>query len=60
MMVRRIFCTLLLAGSLLFAGPHPLVKGVDSIGLTVSGEVVFPLECKEFIERQQKLMEDGD
>jgi catechol 2,3-dioxygenase-like lactoylglutathione lyase family enzyme len=35
-MARRIFCTLLLAGSLLFAGPHPLVKGVDSIGLTVS------------------------
>src|SRR5258705_3721962 len=36
MMVRRIFCTLLLTGSLLFAGPHPVVKGVDSIGLTVS------------------------
>src|ERR1051326_5134198 len=36
MMARRFFCTLLLAGSLLFAGPHRLVKGVDSIGLTVS------------------------
>ena len=35
-MAPRFFCTLLLAGSLLFAGPHPLVKGVDSIGLTVS------------------------
>ncbi len=35
-MARRFLCTLLLAGSLLFAGPHPLVKGVDSIGLTVS------------------------
>src|SRR5215813_14220830 len=36
MMACRTFCTLLLAGSLLFAGPHPLVKGIDSIGLTVS------------------------
>jgi catechol 2,3-dioxygenase-like lactoylglutathione lyase family enzyme len=35
-MARRIFCTLLLAGAVLFAGPQPLVKGVDSIGLTVS------------------------
>jgi catechol 2,3-dioxygenase-like lactoylglutathione lyase family enzyme len=35
-MTRRFFCTLLLAGGLLLAGPHPLVKGVDSIGLTVS------------------------
>src|SRR5690242_115555 len=35
-MMRRIFCTLLLAGGLLFAGPHALVSGVDSIGLTVS------------------------
>jgi catechol 2,3-dioxygenase-like lactoylglutathione lyase family enzyme len=34
--MRRIFCTLFLAGGLLFAGQHPLVKGVDSIGLTVS------------------------
>jgi catechol 2,3-dioxygenase-like lactoylglutathione lyase family enzyme len=36
MMLRRVFCTLFLAGGILFAGPHPLVKGVDSIGLTVS------------------------
>jgi len=35
-MLRRAFCTLFLAGGLLFAGPHPLVQGVDSIGLTVS------------------------
>ena len=35
-MLRRAFCTLFLAGGILFAGPHPLVKGVDSIGLTVS------------------------
>src|SRR5438046_3995488 len=34
--MRRIFCTLFLAGGLLFAGQHPLVQGVDSIGLTVS------------------------
>src|ERR1700755_2231870 len=25
------------------------------IGLTVSGEVVFPLECRDFIERQQNV-----
>jgi catechol 2,3-dioxygenase-like lactoylglutathione lyase family enzyme len=36
MMLRRTFCTLLLAGGIMFAGPHALVKGVDSIGLTVS------------------------
>src|SRR6516165_2113742 len=36
MILRRTFCALLLAGSVLFAGPHALVKGVDSIGLTVS------------------------
>src|SRR6266508_3125571 len=35
-MLRRLFCTLLLSGGLLVAGPHPLVKGVDAIGLTVS------------------------
>ncbi|PWT90680.1 MAG: glyoxalase [Proteobacteria bacterium] len=33
--MRRIICFLFVAG-LLTAGPHPLVKGVDSIGLTVS------------------------
>jgi hypothetical protein len=31
--------------------------GCKPIGLTVSGEVVFPLECKEFIERQKALNE---
>jgi len=36
MRLRRAFCTLLLAGGVLFAGPRALVKGVDSIGLTVS------------------------
>jgi catechol 2,3-dioxygenase-like lactoylglutathione lyase family enzyme len=36
MIPRRVFWTLLLTGGLLFAGSHPLVKGVDSIGLTVS------------------------
>jgi catechol 2,3-dioxygenase-like lactoylglutathione lyase family enzyme len=36
MILRRMLCTLVLAGGILFAGPHALVKGVDSIGLTVS------------------------
>jgi catechol 2,3-dioxygenase-like lactoylglutathione lyase family enzyme len=36
MIMRRTFCTLLLAASSLLAGPPALVKGVDSIGLTVS------------------------
>ena len=36
MMLRRALCALVLAGGLLAAGTHPLVKGVDSIGLTVS------------------------
>src|SRR4051794_1156521 len=36
MMPRRLFCALLLAGGLLSAGPHPRVRCVDSIGLTVS------------------------
>ncbi len=35
-MLRRMFCTLLLAGGALFAGPHPLVSGVEAISLTVS------------------------
>ncbi len=35
-MMRRVFCTLLLAIGLLVAGPHPLVNGVDAISLTVS------------------------
>jgi catechol 2,3-dioxygenase-like lactoylglutathione lyase family enzyme len=36
MILRRTFWVFLLAGSALFAVPHGLVKGVDSIGLTVS------------------------
>ena len=35
-MMRRFTFTLLLAAGLAAAGQHPLVKGVDSIGLTVS------------------------
>src|SRR6267142_3718394 len=27
--------------------------GCMPIGLTVSGEIVFPIQCKEFIERQR-------
>jgi catechol 2,3-dioxygenase-like lactoylglutathione lyase family enzyme len=34
--MRRAVFTLLLAGGLLFGGQHQLVKGVDSIGVTVS------------------------
>jgi hypothetical protein len=33
----------------------PPPGGCKPIGLTVSGEVVFPLECKEFIERQKAM-----
>jgi catechol 2,3-dioxygenase-like lactoylglutathione lyase family enzyme len=36
MILRRALFALFLAGSALYAGPHALVKGVDSIGLTVS------------------------
>ena len=36
MMPRRVVGTLFLAGGFLLAGTRPLVKGVDSIGLTVS------------------------
>jgi hypothetical protein len=35
-MMRRALLTIFLAGGNLFAGAHPLVKGVDTIGLTVS------------------------
>jgi hypothetical protein len=34
----------------------PPPGGCKPIGLTVSGEVVFPLECKEFIERQKAMI----
>lgn len=33
----------------------PPPGGCKPIGLTVSGEVVFPLECKEFIERMRAI-----
>jgi catechol 2,3-dioxygenase-like lactoylglutathione lyase family enzyme len=36
MILRRALFALFLAGGALYAGPHALVKGVDSIGLTVS------------------------
>jgi len=36
MILRRTLCALLLAEGILFAGPHALVKSVDSIGLTIS------------------------
>jgi pyruvate/2-oxoglutarate dehydrogenase complex dihydrolipoamide acyltransferase (E2) component len=34
----------------------PPPGGCKPIGLTVSGEVVFPFECKEFIERQKAMI----
>jgi catechol 2,3-dioxygenase-like lactoylglutathione lyase family enzyme len=34
--MRRFGILILLAGGVLWAGPHPVVRGVDSIGLTVS------------------------
>src|SRR5215472_11112197 len=36
MMVRHALYALIVAGGALCAGPHPLVTGLDSIGLTVS------------------------
>jgi len=36
-------------------GNMPPPGGCKPIGLTVSGEVVFPLECKEFIERHRAM-----
>jgi hypothetical protein len=36
-------------------GNMPPPGGCKPIGLTVSGEVVFPLECKEFIERMRAI-----
>ena len=35
-MMRRVWLVLFVSGGALFAGTHPLVKAVDSIGLTVS------------------------
>jgi BA14K-like protein len=34
----------------------PPPGGCKPIGLTVSGEVVFPFECKDFIERQKAMI----
>ena len=61
-MLRRLFCTLLLAGGLLFAGPHPLVNGVDAIGLTVS-DLDRSVEFYSTVLQFQKVSEtevDGD
>jgi hypothetical protein len=37
------------------AKDEPPPGACKPIGLTVSGEIVFPMECKEFIERQKAL-----
>ena len=62
MILRRTLCTLFLAGSTLFAGPHALVKGVDSIGLTVS-DLDRSVEFYSTVLHFQKVSEtetDGD
>src|SRR5450631_2930018 len=33
----------------------PVPGGCMPIGITVSGDVVFPLQCKDFLERQKAL-----
>jgi catechol 2,3-dioxygenase-like lactoylglutathione lyase family enzyme len=61
-MLRRLFCTLLLAGGLLTAGPHALVNGVDAIGMTVS-DLDRSVEFYSTILQFQKVSEtevDGD
>lgn len=61
-MLRRLFCTLLLAGGLLTAGPHSLVNGVDAIGLTVS-DLDRSVEFYSTVLQFQKVSEtevDGD
>src|SRR5678815_4908478 len=61
-MIRRTLFTLLLAGGLLSAGPHPLVRGVDSIGLTVS-DLDKSVEFYSSVLHFQKIAEtevDGD
>ena len=61
-MLRRLFCTLLLAGGLLVAGQHPLLKGVDAIGLTVS-DLDRSVEFYSTVLQFQKVSEtevDGD
>src|SRR5262249_18066229 len=37
------------------AKDEPPPGACKPIGLTVSGEVVFPLECRDFIERQKSI-----
>ena len=61
-MLRRPFCTMLLAGGLLIAGPRPLVNGVDAIGLTVS-DLDRSVEFYSTVLKFQKVSEtevDGD
>ena len=61
-MLRRLFCTLLLAGGLLVAGTHSLVNGVDAIGLTVS-DLDRSVEFYSTVLQFQKVSEtevDGD
>jgi catechol 2,3-dioxygenase-like lactoylglutathione lyase family enzyme len=61
-MVRRTFCTLFLSAGWLAANSHPVVEGIDSIGLTVSDldrSVAFYSDVLQF----QKVSEtevDGD
>jgi catechol 2,3-dioxygenase-like lactoylglutathione lyase family enzyme len=61
-MMRRLVCSLLLAGVFLHAGQHPLVRGVDSIGLTVS-DLDRSVEFYSSVLQFQKVSEtevDGD
>ena len=62
MILRRTLCTVFLAGGILFAGPYALVKGVDSIGLTVS-DLDRSVEFYSTVLHFQKVTEaetDGD
>jgi catechol 2,3-dioxygenase-like lactoylglutathione lyase family enzyme len=62
MILRRVFCAFLVFGGLLAASPRPLVKGVDSIGLTVS-DLDRSVEFYTRVLRFQKVSEievDGD
>ena len=61
-MLRRLFCTLLVAGGVLTAGPHPMVNSVDTIGLTVS-DLDRSVEFYSTVLQFQKVSEtevDGD
>jgi catechol 2,3-dioxygenase-like lactoylglutathione lyase family enzyme len=62
MMLRRALCVLLVSCGLGIAGPHPLVQGVDSIGLTVS-DLDRSVEFYSTVLRFQKVSEteaDGE